>query len=80
MLFLRAKPPQKPQTVDQGHPQVEDDGIGAIGFRFPKAAFSRLCRSDLVPFQRQHPGERGGYALIIVHNENRRCLRIGHAD
>ena len=54
---LRAQPAQEPETVDQRHPQVEDDRVGAIGFSLAEAGFGRLCRSDLVALEPQHPGE-----------------------
>ena len=81
LLVARPQPAEEAEAVDERHPQVEDDGVGMASVsasRRPVSAFMR--GTDLVAFEPQHPRKRLRHALIVVDNQNRRCLRIGHPD
>jgi hypothetical protein len=67
---VRAKLPQKAEPVNQGHPQVEDDRVGALLLGLDQAFLGADSSADLVSLEAEHPREGLRHSLVVVHDED----------
>jgi hypothetical protein len=68
--FVLAESPKESKTVDEWHPQVQDDGVGRSLSRFSQPVFGRHRRSDGVAFKPEHLRKRLRHPFIVIDDEN----------
>ena len=73
MIVLLAEPAKKSEAVDEGHAQVEDDGV-----RFDLLGLAQTCfrghrGADVETLEPQHPRERLGHSLVVVDDKDGRA-------
>src|SRR5436190_14407612 len=78
LVLLGTQAPQEPQTVDERHAQIEDDGVRLAPLRLDKAPFGGHRRAYLVALEPQHAGECLGHPLVVVDNQDFRRDGVGH--
>src|SRR5437667_7198217 len=77
-MLERAEPSEESQSVDERHPEIEDDGVRMAPLGLAKSGFGGDSRVDVVPLEPEHSGERLCHALIIVHDQNRCSCPVRH--
>jgi hypothetical protein len=60
---------QKAQSVDERHPQIEDNGVGISRFDLAKSGFGIRGAANVVAFQLQDTGERLPRGIVVIHNQ-----------
>ena len=70
LIVSSTEPAQESQTIDQRHPQVENDRVGPAALGFLEALFGADRRAYLVTLETQHSCERLRNAFIIVDNQD----------
>src|SRR3990172_8805624 len=69
-VVLSAEPAEEAETVQQRHPQVEDDRVGMALCGLAETSFRADGRPDVIALEPKHARERLRDALIIVDNQN----------
>lgn len=75
---LCAETAEKAQTVDERHPEVEDDRIRMTLFSFAKPGFRIHGGPHFVTFKPEHACEGLRYPLIVVDDEDLGRLALCH--
>jgi hypothetical protein len=74
---LRPELSEKAKSVNEGHPEIQDDRVGLGFVRGAKTRLGIKCRSHVKAFKRQHARKRLCDAFVIVYDEDGRSLLRG---
>src|SRR5881394_3619608 len=69
LLFVSPEAAQEAETIDERHPEVEDDRVGAAALCFAQAHLGAERRMDMVAFEAKHPREGGGDSFVVVDDK-----------
>src|SRR6266581_8515651 len=72
LIIPSTEPAQESQTIDERHPQIENDRVGPAELGFQQAFFGADRRAYVVALEAQHSRERLRDALVIVDNQDSR--------
>src|SRR5262249_588621 len=69
VCFVGAQAIQKPEAVDERHPEIEQDGVGADLVELLQSGQRRLRNADVEPFEGERLREGMQGRLVVVDDE-----------